>query len=404
MENARVAEMKPGLGLYLLALMGALGPMTIDMYLPVVAAMGEDLNASPTEATASVSVILIGLGFGQIVFGPLSDKVGRRPLLVGGLAGTALGALICLFSPSIMMLLSGRLLQALGSAAILVTARAAIRDQLDENNSAGFFSIMTTVASLAVIASPLIGAAMLVSFGWRSIFAVVAALALLILVPTCLYLPESHRERDGPRKKHPLRAYAALLSNKGFLGFLLCTAANGGAYFAYISLSPLALMQAYSLSPTTYGLIMSVNGGALILSTQVNRLLLKRWSARQLLHFVSIGALVMAAALACWAITGVGGVWGLVVLCFVMSCSGGFVQPNGLAAGMSLAQSDLGTAAALFGSFTFLAGTLVSIVGAMFFDGTALSMVVLIIVALLAMGLSLWALTTRSGLTANEAQ
>jgi MFS transporter, DHA1 family, multidrug resistance protein len=383
------------LALYLLATMAALGPLPVDMYLPVVGTMSAQFGATPTQSATSISIYFVGMAIGQIFLGPLSDRYGRRPLLMFGLTSTALGALICLIANGLPVFFIGRGFQSLGAASILVTARAAIRDRLDEDKSASFFSTMSTFSSLAVIAAPTVGAALLGSFGWRSVFAFMLAATLAVAIPSYFSVKESHHERKARSQAQAAKTFLDLLCNRPFMGFVMCSAFNGAAYFAFLSLSPLILMESYRLSPTNFGFVMSFNGVALVIATQLNRILLRHWTARQLLNGVCAVAAVLAMCLIAWQVTQIGGVWGLIALCYIATFTGGFAVPNTMAAGMSFSKGELGSAAALFGSLMFVAGTVSSLIGSAFFDGSAVSLVVIMSSALLGMGLSLWLLTKR---------
>lgn len=378
----------------LLAAFAALGPLSLDIYLPAVSHMAQELQASAREATASLSIFFVGMAIGQLFVGPWSDRVGRRLPLISGLIFACVGSLLCAGATGMPVLLSGRALQALGGSAVMVTGRAAVRDHLDERGSASFFSMLTMINSLMPIFAPSVGAAILRFTEWRGIFGLTAVVAGTMLVGTLFGLRES-RVPITARPENPLRVYGTLLTNRRFLGLLVAAAANGASYFTYLALSPLVLMQIYGLSPSHYGLVLSLNGLGLISMTQANRLLLRKVAPRRILKAASLSAAILILPLTAWAFTFAGGLPVLIALVFVVIASSSFVQANSLAAAMSAAQGNVGSAAALFGAGMFGAGTVASFLGGLTFDGTPRSMVLLMAAAMLVMSLSLHFLAFR---------
>ena len=379
----------------LLASYAALGPLSLDIYLPAVGALSTELHASPQQATSSLSIFFIGMALGQLFVGPWSDRVGRRLPLLMGLMLAIGGTSICALAPSMPVLLFGRLIQALGGASVMVTGRATIRDHMDERGAASFFSMTATINSLAPMLAPLLGAAVLTVSGWRGIFVLTASLSLALLVATMRLLPRDRGAHTAEPPQPFLKGYATLLRHRQFLGFLFTAGANGASYFTYMALSPLVLMQVYKLTPTVYSLVLGLTGVSLIIAAQVNRRLLRSHTPREILGWAATSSLVLTVPMAVWAFTGIGGLPVLILLIFLVMSSSAFVQANSIAAGLSVVPKAAGSAAALFGAALFGSGTLSSFLGGLFFDGTSRSMTLLMAAALLVMTLALRLLALR---------
>lgn len=375
--------------LVLLGSFAALGPLSLDIYLPAVTPMSQDLAATAREATASLSIFFIGMSVGQLFVGPWSDRVGRRVPLLTGLVLCVAGAIVCALAPNVTVLLTGRMMQALGGSAVMVTGRAAIRDHLDERSAASFFSTTAAINSLAPMLAPSIGAAILLVTGWRGIFGVVAAFALLLLVGTAFRLPESHRPEVDVAPVHPFRVYLNLLTHAQFVRYLVAAAANGASYFTYMALSPLILMSFYQLTPGAYAAVMAVNGVALIFCTQINRWLLRRTTPRKILRIAGVIALCLTIPVFAFGFTLYGGLAALVGIMFVVTMGGGFVQSNSMAVALSAEPRHVGSAAALFGAALFGSGTVVSMIGGTIYDGTPRPLMFLIGAMQLIMALAL---------------
>jgi MFS transporter, DHA1 family, multidrug resistance protein len=392
-ETATVSAAPGRLATTTLVLLGsfaALGPLSLDIYLPAVTPMSQDLVATAREATASLSIFFIGMSVGQLFVGPWSDRVGRRLPLLTGLVMCVIGAVICALAPNVAALLTGRMMQAFGGSAVMVTGRAAIRDHLDERSAASFFSTTASINSLAPMLAPSVGAAILLVTGWRGIFGVVAAFALLLLVGTAFRLPESHRPVATAAPTHPFRVYLNLLKHAQFVRYLVAAAANGASYFTYMALSPLVLMSFYNLTASAYAALMAVNGVALIFCTQINRWLLRRTTPRRILRVAGVIALCLAIPVFAFGFTLFGGLVALVGIMFMVTMGGGFVQANALAVALSAEPRHVGSAAALFGAALFGFGTVASMVGGMIYDGTPRPLMYIIGVMQLVMAFALY--------------
>jgi DHA1 family bicyclomycin/chloramphenicol resistance-like MFS transporter len=377
---------RPGLrrpAALLVAGLSALAPVATDMYLPGLPAIGADLHASPGAVTASVSVFFAGLAVGQLFSGPWSDRVGRRIPVLIGLCLFATGSVVAASAPVISVLLLGRLLQAAGSSAVMVTARAVVRDVYDERGAARFFSSMTLVSGLAPVLAPGIGAGLLLIASWRVIFLVMAGYALLLLGAS-LGLAESRSAETArlARESHPLRTYATLLSKRRFVGFVLAAGCNGGCYFTFLAAAPIALMQSYGLTSVQFSLIVGFNSVGLIGAAQFNRLLLRSRVPQGVLRGSARNALILATIFAGFGLTLYGGLPVLLALAFAVISSTSIIQANTLAAALSIVPGRAGAAAAVVGAGSFSVGTAMSLLAGLLYNGTPSALIGVMALAL----------------------
>jgi DHA1 family bicyclomycin/chloramphenicol resistance-like MFS transporter len=363
----------------------ALAPVAIDMYLPALPALSSDLHATPQLANATMSVFLAGVAAGQMVFGPWSDRIGRRPLVLAGLAGYLLGAALASSTGSITLFLLARLIQALGGCSALVAGRAVVRDVFDHKQSAHFFSMITMISGAAPILAPLLGSAVLLAAGWRAIFGIMALFALALLVASMVWLPESRsaEAEAHARSEHPLRSYLALLRNRRLVGYLAIGACNSAGFFTYLASASVVLPKVFSIAPPQFSLLFAVNAAGLVSAGPFNRLLLRRWSSDRILRNWSVVTLLLGALFLVLPGRNAGGLVTLLVLCFVTVSGTTIVMVNSMAGALSSDRLRSGGTSALYGFTTFGAGTLASFIAGLLFDGTPRGMAVVMACALI---------------------
>ncbi|GLT00270.1 Bcr/CflA family drug resistance efflux transporter [Sphingobium jiangsuense] len=346
----------------LLAGFGALAPLSIDMYLPAIPQLAGELGITAQQAGQSVSIFFAGLAAGQLIAGPLSDRLGRKPLIIGGLLLYLAGSVAACLAPDFAMLMAARLLQALGACSVTVAGRAVVRDKLDHRESARLFSLLALIGGVAPILAPSLGN-LVISFGaWRSIFGAMAAGGVLLLAGAAFRLAETRSAATAAqaRGEHPFRSYRQLLGNRLFLGNLLAASCNSACMFAYIATSPAVLMEDYGVSRTHFGLLFALNAIGLVAANQLNRILLKSRSPDRMLRGSARNAILLAIAFTLFALTRAGGLWTLLLLLFLVISSVAVVQANTLAGALAVDATRSGAASALFGGATFAAGTLAS--------------------------------------------
>ncbi|HEX2558505.1 multidrug effflux MFS transporter [Phenylobacterium sp.] len=382
------AEIKPaptpwGL-VVMLGAMTAFAPMAIDMYLPSLPAIAQGLSASAGQAQATVAAFFAGMAIGQFIYGPASDRYGRRaPLLVGVVVFTA-ASVACALATSPEMLIASRFVQALGGCAGGVVARAIIRDKFDHTETARMLSLMMLIMGIAPILAPLLGGVVLTLAGWRANFWVLAGFGVAVGAAVLLRLKESRSEATAAqaRSENPLQAYAALFRQKRLIGYLLAGALNGATLFTYISASPGLLIGTYGISPQNFGWVFGLNAVGIIGANQVNRYLLRRRTPDQVLATASLVSVGMAVLLALVAVTGWGGQWGVLTLLFVLLASYGFMQGNTTAGALSVDPLRAGSVSALTGASSFAAGAVAASVSAALHDATARPMALIMLVAI----------------------
>lgn len=362
--------------LLMLGILTAYGAVSIDLYLPGMPAIGRSLGVDSGAVQRTMSAFFIGMALGQLIYGPLSDRIGRRPLLLFGAALYTLASLLCALAPGIEWLVAGRFVQALGACSGVVMARAIVRDRFDHQDSARIFSLLMLVLGVAPIVAPTLGGLMVATVGWRGIFGALAAFGVATLIMVWLYLPESRSAATAAlaRGEHPLRSYGAMLRNRRFAGFLLTGAFNGATLFSYIANAPDLLIEQLGFDITAFGWLFALLAVAVIGSGQVNRLLLRHIASLHILMIASLAGVAAGATLLAVAVSGVGGRWGLIVAMFAALASYGFVSTNTTAAALSVDPQRAGTASALIGAGSFIAGALASALTSALHNGTPVPM------------------------------
>jgi DHA1 family bicyclomycin/chloramphenicol resistance-like MFS transporter len=363
-----------------LGALSAFGSLSIDMYLPSFRAISLDLSASEAQVQLTLAVFFGGLGLGQTLYGPISDRYGRMRPLCFGLSLYVIASAACALAGTVEHLVAWRFVQSIGGCAGIVIARAFVRDRFDERESARVFSLLMLVMGLPPVLAPLVGGQILVLFGWRAVFWTLAAYGLVCLAAALLVLRESLplERRAGGGLGHALRVYARLLRDRGFMRYNLSGALGISGMFAYIFGSPFVFMQIYGVRPDRYGWLFGLNALGLITASQLNHLILRgiagaRILSRALVVTSLAGVFVLAAA---W--TGAGGLPGLLLPLFVYVSSLGFVLPNVIAAALAAQGRNAGSASALLGAVQFGAGATVGMLLGLLGNGTAVPMAGLI--------------------------
>lgn len=383
-----------------LGALSAIGPLTVDTYLPALPQLSAEMGATDSQAQLTITGLLLGLGLGQLVVGPLSDAFGRRKPLLIGLAAHGVMSVLCALAPSITLLAVTRTLQGLAGAAVAVVAMATVRDLFSGYKAAQLLSRLILVLGVAPILAPLLGSALLKLTSWRGIFVVLALTAVALFVLAALALPETlPQERRQPATvRGSLRSYRALFRDRLFIVMVLVAGLMFATLFAYISGAPFLLQGLYGLSPQQFGLAFSANAVGLILMTQLNPLMLRRFSPVTILAGSIIAGLVAALALLATSVFAIGGLVGFMVPLWFLVAAAGLAFPNAPAIALNRHGEAAGTASALLGAAQFMIGGLVApLVGALA-DGTAVPLAG-VVVGTTGLALVLFA-TARRGLGA----
>ncbi|HEY5820756.1 MAG TPA: multidrug effflux MFS transporter [Propionibacteriaceae bacterium] len=383
-ENPMAAEFVGRKYLKLVLVLGsmsAIGPLTIDTYLPALPQLSAELGATDSQAQLTITGLLLGLGLGQLIIGPLSDAVGRRKPLLFGLAGHGLMSLLCALAPTITLLAVTRTLQGLAGAAVAVVAMAMVRDLFSGIRAAQLLSRLVLVLGVAPILAPSLGSALLKFTEWQGIFVALAIAAVALFALAFFALPETlpmHR-RQPATLKGSLRSYGRLFSDRLFVVMVLVAGLMFATLFAYISGAPFILQGIFGLSPQQFGLAFSANAVGLIAMTQVNPILVKRHGPVAILTIAVLLAFVSGLALLGTALTGFGGLLGIMVPLFFVVSAAGLAFPNAPAIALNRHGDAAGSAAALLGAAQFLVGGFVAPLVGLFADGTAVPMAAVIV-------------------------
>jgi len=357
----------------------ALGPLTIDMYLPALPALTADLATTSSTAQLTLTGTLVGLALGQLVIGPLSDALGRRRPLLAGAALHVAASLAITVAPNVAVLGVLRVLQGVGAAAGAVIALAIIRDLYTGRAAATMFSRLMLVMGVAPVLAPTVGGELLRITSWRGLFVALAVYGVLVLVATAWALRESlapeHRQPAGVGAT--LRTYGRLLHDRTFVGLVLVAGLTMAGLFGYVAGSSFVFQQQFGLDQQQFGLAFGAGAVFLIAATQLNAYLLRTFEPGTLLLAALVGGSVAGLVLVAAAATGLGGLAGVLVPMFGVLFAVGLALPNAPALALASHGDAAGTAAALLGAVQFGVGALVSpLVGILGNDGMAMGTVV----------------------------
>lgn len=358
-DRVRSADL-PVAWIMMLGLIVAIGPLSIDMYLPALPEMGDEFGVSTAFMANSVPAYFVGLVFGQLFYGPFSDRVGRVIPLYIGMTLYVIASIICATTSSEYVLFAGRVLQALGACVGAVVTRAAIRDRLTARQTAKAFSIMILVMGLAPILAPSLGALFLQFFDWRSIFWFLTAFGVLNLLLTKFFFFETLTEenRNARPAKEVLSQYWDLLKDPSFNYPAIGGGLLMGAMFVYISSASELIMDTYGVSATHFGWLFGMNAAGFVGLTQLNQWLTNRFRILSILRFGTIMQVISAGALfAIGLLFGTDAWLPLVLACIFFCIAGlGLTQPNASAIALAFQKRRAGMASALQGSLMFSVG------------------------------------------------
>ena len=393
---------RAGGGMWLLVTLGALsafGPLCMDMYLPSLPELAVSLDSTASAAQLSLSACIVGLGLGQLVVGPFSDRLGRRGPLLVGLALFIVTSALCATTSSMTLLIVLRLLQGMAGAAGIVLCRAIVADRFTGKAAGAYFSTIAAINGLAPILAPVIGAQVLRVGTWRTVFWVLTGIGVVLLVLALAFIRESLPvdRRSTAGLSGTVRAFRGLLADRVYVGYAVAGSTVCAAMFGYISASPFLLQDGFGLSPQAFSFCFAVNAFGIVAMSQLSRMLLQRTTSVVLLKWgvwqCAVGAGLLAVAL-------LGGMTlpFVLVALFVMVSSVGFALPHASVLAMDLHRKIAGSASALLGAAQYAFGAIAArLVG--FGDkttGTALA-VTAVGAALVAIG-GLWMATRRRAL------
>lgn len=357
----------PSLGfIILLGALTASGAMAIDLYLPALPAIARDFGVPVGAVQASLSAYFVGMAVGQLVYGPVSDRIGRRKPLIFGACLALSGAVLSGFAMSPEWLVVSRLLESLGGCAGVVVARAVVSDRYGMVESAKIFSTLMLVLGVAPLLAPTLGALLLDAWGWRTIFIVLAAFAATQAAAVFFFLDETRSSTlaAASRGEKVWRSYLACFSDRRIGGLVLVGAFNGGAFFTYLAASAELFISHFGTSPQLFAIIFGVNAGGLIGGSQFNRYLLRRHTPAGIVSGACMGALAGSGVLLAAVLADVATLWVTTAILFAIMSTYGLVAGNVMAMALSRMPARGGAISALNGASAFGVGGISSAVAA----------------------------------------
>lgn len=383
--NAETTPQTPALPLSwlgVLALLTAVAPLSIDMYLPAFPAMAAEFGTSASAIQFTLTSFMVGLASGQLIIGPLSDRFGRRPLMLAGTFVCILAGVACAVAPNIAALTAFRFVQGFSGAAGVVLSRAVVADRAHGAVAARAFSLMMIINGAAPVLAPLIGGSLMGLIGWRGVFWILAGLAVAMFLGVVAVLPET-RPKD---RRHTggvtamLSDARSVLTNRGYIGYTLAFAFGFTVMFAYISASPFVLQNVLGLSPLHYSFAFAANAAGIVIVNAVNARIVSRFGQRRLLH-LGIGLLVLfSVLLVVDALLGPV-LWASLLLLWGAVASLGLVAANATSLALDQVRHAAGTGSAVLGALQFGLAALVSPIAGLGGDHTALPMAVAMVVS-----------------------
>lgn len=370
--NAKLIRMAIVLGL-----LSVIGPVAIDMYLPALPEIGGQLGASTSSVQISLMSFMAAFAVGQLIYGPISDMIGRKPPLYIGTLVFIAGSIGCALAPSVEWLIVSRFIQGIGGCAAMSLPRAIVRDEYTGAEAAQLFSLIMLVFSISPILAPLAGSVVIAFGDWRLLFWVMGAVGVFGLILSIVALKETRPKhlRTESTIGGAIRGYGSLLKDWNFLGLTFIGAFGMSAFMAFIGNSSFVFIEHYGLTPTEYSLAFSVNAISFFAVSQSTGFMVKRFGLQRVVRTAVTGFALSMALLAGIFVAGIDSMWILSGLMFIAFGFLGLVLPTTGVLAMEEHGEFAGTASALMGTLQMVLGAVVmGIVGA-FHDGTAIPMV-----------------------------
>jgi DHA1 family bicyclomycin/chloramphenicol resistance-like MFS transporter len=382
----------------ILGLLSAIGPFSIDTYLSGFPTIAADLRVSIDEVSYTLASFFVGVSLGQLIYGPLLDRYGRKKPLLVGLILYILASWGCAIAHSIEMLIIFRFFQALGGCVGMVAPRAVVRDIFPVNESAKIFSTLVLILGVSPIIAPTVGTYLISHLGWQSVFWVQCLMGILLLALVFFYLPETQQPdiSISLMPKPILKSFLYVFQSPQFFIYTIAASLVSAGIYAYLSGSPQVFMQIFKVSKEHYGLIFGFLAAGLVLSSQLNTLLLKYYSCEQIIKATLWTQTIIGMSLygASW--MGWLNLYNAIVLIFLFLCCQGFSFPNAAALSMAPFKKEAGTASALMGALQMGFGALAAGLVGFLSNGTSLPMTGVMAacavagLTILSVGLSKW--------------
>jgi len=366
-----------------IGLLGMVGPFAIDMYLPALPLVTADLGATPQAVQFTLSAFFAAFGLSQLVYGPLSDRMGRKPPIYIGVGVFLLGSLACAVAPTVGALVAARFVQGLGAATVMVVPRAIIRDLHTGPAATRLMATVMLVISISPMLAPLAGSAVLTLAGWRWIFGVLALLAVLSLALTAFVLPETlpPERRTGTSPAALWRGSKRLLGDGEFMGLTLVGGFAMASFFIFIASASFVYTEAFGLSPTGFSGAFALNAIGFFGASQTAAVLGERFGMARLVLVAVAGFTALATVLLVVALAGHASLVVIVAMLFLANTCLGVVMPTTAVMALDPHPDIAGLASSLGGTLQMLVGGAMIALAGPFFDGTATPMVAAIAAA-----------------------
>jgi len=364
--------------LAVLVAISALGATSTQMFLPALPAMQSSFGVPSATAQLTLSAAMFAMAFSQVIYGPWSDRIGRKPVLFFGLILYVIGTVVCLSAGNVQIMIFGRILQACGGGVGAVLAGAIAVDKYGSKNAAPVISMVAAVMAIGPMLAPSVGGILTDSIGWRSVFVVMLGLGIVVLLVAKLLLPETRRQNQNENNATPgqsLQVFVSLLKSRTFMAYTLNAAFSMAAFFAFISAAPFVTVNVFERPSTEFGLWFVTIAIGYIVGNLVSAKMVKRLGGDWLIAVGSL--LLLAATFSMPLLLQVGGwtPWAIFLPAAVMSFAAGLSIPNAQAAAIGHLQMASGTASSLIGFLTLMSGAVASQIVGIMQDGTPWPMV-----------------------------
>ncbi|MFN4152473.1 MAG: multidrug effflux MFS transporter, partial [Candidatus Sericytochromatia bacterium] len=361
----------------ILGFLSALGPFSIDMYLPSFPSIAKDFNTDISQVGLSLTSYFVGISLGQIIYGPILDKFGRKKPLLIGLAIYLISAIGCALSPSLNFLIGMRFISALGGCVGMVAGRAIVRDLFPASEIPHVFSLLMLVMGIAPIIAPTTGGLIIYFLDWRYIFFLLAVITTVMITCVSLFLPESKTPDHtiSLKIKNIFKEYFSILKDKTFRNYSLAGSLAMSGMFAYIAGSPLVYIKLFGLSEQTYAIFFGLNAMSFIIGSQLNRFALNRIETKNVILLANLFQLSGTTLLLLGALSGFIGMTGTIILILNHMFWLGFFNPNVSAFALIPFKKNAGSASALSGSIQMIFSALITGLVSYFQNGTSIQMI-----------------------------
>jgi DHA1 family bicyclomycin/chloramphenicol resistance-like MFS transporter len=369
----------PGIGAIMFVILGAIGaltPLAIDMYLPAMPDIANDLDVSPGSVQMTLTLYTAGFAIGQLIYGPLSDSLGRRPMMIGGIVSFGFCALICASIHSIDALAIIRAIQGFAGAAAAVVIQAVVRDMFDREDFARAMSFVTLVITIAPLVAPMLGGHLAVWFGWRSIFWLLAIFSLIVVALVLWKIPEtlSSDNRQKLRLKSTLKNYWQLCQSPKAMGLIFCGAFSFSGMFSFLTAGSFVYIDIFGVPPSMFGYLFGLNIVAMMLLTTLNSRFVRRVGSIAMLRFsLSIQLIAGIGLFMGWLFDW--GLWGTVIFVVLFIGSISTIGSNAMGLLLSGYPQMAGTASSLSGTIRFGTGSVIGAIVAAMPEGVVWPMV-----------------------------